>query len=628
VSPELVVALALGFGVLAQTLAKALRVPGIVLLLGTGLVLGPDGIGWIQPGVLGRGLYALVSLSVAVILFEGALNLDLKRLRREGRTIRALVTSGALITWVGGALAARFVLGWSWQLSILFGAMVIVTGPTVIGPLLRGLRVKPSVATVLEAEGVLIDPVGAILAAITLEAVLAPDAESLAAHVVGLLPRLALGASAGAAGGALMALVLRHPRLRPEGLESLFVLAGVLVTYAICNAVVSESGILAVVAAGVTLANLPTRIPEELREFKGYLTEGFIGLLFVLLAADVGFQELEALGEPGLLTVAALILVVRPIEIFACTWGSSLGWRERTFLAWLAPRGIVAAAIASLGAAALAERGEPGGDELRAMVFLTIAVTVVVLGGLGGLVARLLGVRAPARNAFILLGAEPVGFTLAEELRRGGRDVTLIDSNPDHCREAEETGWPVVFGNALEERTLARARPEQALAVVGLTANESVNHLFASEATDRMGVPQAYVALERRKSSVPRQMLDRHGIHVAFDGPRDLERWNVRFRHGLASLGRFRFEETEGTDEAPVRVSADPYLILAVERGGKVEPMRQDFVPKPGDGATIAVLEERADEARAALAAIGWMPQEPEAPEGGPEPEGEPTPAR
>jgi NhaP-type Na+/H+ or K+/H+ antiporter len=609
-SPELVVALALGFGVLAQTLAHALRIPGIVLLLATGLALGPEGLGWIQPSVLGHGLYALVSLSVAVILFEGALNLDLKRLRREGSTIRSLVTSGALITWVGAAIAAHFLLGWSWRLAILFGAMVIVTGPTVINPLLRSLRVKPSLATVLEAEGVLIDPIGAILAAITLEAVLAPDAGSLAAHVVGLLPRLALGAGAGAAGGALMALVLRHPRLRPEGLESLFVLAGVLVTYAVCNALLSESGILAVVAAGVTLANLPTKIPEELREFKGYLTEGFIGLLFVLLAADVGIGTMLAVGEAGLLTVAALIFVVRPIEVFACTFRSGLAWRERAFLAWLAPRGIVAAAIASLGAAALTERGQEGGEELRAMVFLTIAVTVVVLGGLGGLVARLLGVRAPARNSYILLGAEPVGLTLAEELRRRGRSVTLVDSNPDHCREAEEAGWPVVFGNALEERTLARARPEQALAVVGLTANESVNHLFASEATTRFGVPQAYVALERGSIGLPREMLDRHGIHVAFDGPRDLERWNVRFRHGMASLGRFRFAQDSVSDEVPERASADPYLILAVERGERIEPMRQDFEPKEGDFAIIAVLEERDSEAIEALAAIGWTPHE------------------
>jgi len=602
---ETVIALAFGFGVLAQALAALARVPSIVVLFGAGLLLGPGGLGWIQPRELGDGLFGLVSIAVAVILFEGGLNLDLKRLRREGRTIRSLVTTGALITWVGGACAARLLLGWSWELAILFGAMVIVTGPTVIGPLLRSIRVKPSVATVLEAEGVLIDPIGAIVAAVALEAVLAPDAGSLAASAVGLLPRLALGATAGAAGGALMALVLRSPRLLPEGLESLFVLAGALVTFALCNAALSESGILAVVAAGATLANLPTRLPEELREFKGYLTEGLIGLLFVLLAADVGIQEMTALGVPGLLTVAALIVLVRPLGVFVCTRGSRLNWREQAFVAWLGPRGIVAAAVASLGAAALEERGQPGGEALRALVFLTIAVTVVVLGGLGGLVARLLRVRAPDRNGVLVLGADRVGLALAEELRESGRSVTLLDANADHCREAEERGWPVIFGNALEERTLARARPEQALVAIGVTSNETVNHLFAREATERFRVPQAFVALERG-TDLPRELLARHGIRVLFDGPRDVERWNVRFRHGLVELGRFRLEDGAPTGPPAPSTRQDPYLILTVARGGRVEPMHQALLPKAGDEATVALLAERRDEANAALRALGW----------------------
>jgi NhaP-type Na+/H+ or K+/H+ antiporter len=611
VSAETVVALAFGFGVLGQALAAWLRVPSIVVLFGAGLLLGPGGLGWIEPDALGRGLFGLVAIAVAVILFEGGLNLDLTRLRHEGRTIRALVTIGAGITWIGGACAARWILGWSGQPSILFGAMVIVTGPTVIGPLLRSLRLKPSVATVLEAEGVLIDPIGAIVAALALEAVLAPDAGSLAASAAGLLPRLALGTGAGAAGGALMAFVLRHPRLLPDGLESLFVLAGALVTFALCNAALSESGILAVVVAGATLANLPTRLPGELRDFKGYLTEGLIGLLFVLLAADVGIHEMAALGLPGLATVAVLIVVVRPLGVFVCTRGSRLSWRERAFVAWLGPRGIVAAAVASLGAAALEARGQSGGEALRALVFLTIAVTVVVLGGLGPLVARLLRVRAPERDGVLVLGADRVGLALAEELRRSGRNVTLLDANPDHCGEAEEGGWPVVFGNALEERTLARARPELALAVVGVTSNETVNHLFAREAIERFGVPRAYVALESGRAGLPRTLLERHGIQVLFDGPRDVERWNVRFRHGLVERARFRFEPVAPDGPPPASSANDPYLILTLERAGRVELMHQDLPLRAGDEAAVALLIERGDEALASLAALGWTRAEP-----------------
>jgi NhaP-type Na+/H+ or K+/H+ antiporter len=611
VKPETVIALALGAGVLGQALGAWLRVPSIVLLFGAGLLLGPEGVGWIEPRALGAGLYSLVALAVAVILFEGALNLDVARLRREGRAIRGLVTTGALITWVGGACAARLFLDFPWSTSVLFGSMVIVTGPTVIGPLLRSLRVKPSVATVLEAEGVLIDPIGAIVAALTLEAVLAPDADSLAASAVGLLPRIAIGAGLGALSGGLMALALRRRHLVPNGLESLFVLAVVLVTFAVCNALLSESGILAVVAAGVTLANLPARLPEGLREFKGTLTEGLIGLLFVLLAADVGFREMAALGAGGLATVAALMFVIRPLGAFASTRASSLTVRERAFVAWLGPRGIVAAAIASLGAAGLEAHGHEGGEALRALVFLTIALTVVVSGGFGGLVARALGVRAPARSGLLVLGADRVGMALAAELRRAGRPVILFDANPDRCRAAEEAGWPVIFGNALEERTLARARPEQAASVVGLTSNETVNHLFAREARERFGVPHAYVALEHGSPRLPRELLQRHGIRVLFDGPLDLERWNVRFRHGLTELGRFRFEAPSG-GETPTSASMsalDPYLILTHQRGGQAEPMHRDVVPRRGDEATVALLAEQRAAALEALAARGWHPK-------------------
>jgi NhaP-type Na+/H+ or K+/H+ antiporter len=610
--PEAVFALALGLGVLGQTIAAHLRTPSIVVLLAIGLLVGPEALGWIEPRALGDGLLALVSLSVAVILFEGALNLDLRRLRREGRAIRALITTGALVTWLGAALAARAILGWPWPLAALFGAMVIVTGPTVIGPLVRTLRLRPSVATVLEAEGVLIDPVGAILAALTLEAVLAPDAGSLAATAFGLVPRLAFGAAAGAAAGWLLARALRAPGVVPQGLDGLVVLGGVLALFALCNAVLSESGILAVVAAGVALANAPTRLPDGLREFKGYLTEALIGLLFVLLAADVGFGAMLALGLPGLATVAALAFVVRPLDVFASTLGSALSLRERAYVAWLGPRGIVAAAIASFGAASLDAHGQPGGEALRALVFLTIALSVVVLGGLGGLVARLLGVRAPEPDAILLLGADQVGRALARELDAGGRRVVFLDSNPEHCRLAEEDGWPVVFGNALQESTLARARPEQAGAVVAATSNERVNSLFVREAQDQFRIPRAYVAREGLRTGVPREALERQGIRTLFDGPKDLERWNVRFRHGLAAVERFCFDGAPETPAAGATAPAgDPFLVLAVRRDARVEPMHEDFEPRPGDEAAVALDAEHRDEARAALAARGWKALEP-----------------
>jgi len=285
--------------------------------------------------------------------------------------------------------------------------------------------------------------------------------------------------------------------------------------------------------------------------------------------------------------------------------------------------------VASFAAASLEAHGQPGGEELRALVFLTIAITVVVLGGLGPLVARILRVRAPERDAFVLLGADEVGLALAAELRAGGRNVVFLDSNPDHCRMAQERGWPVVFGNALEERTFARARPEQALAVVGTTPNETVNSLFVREARERFSVPQAYVALEGGQAGVPRRLLERDRIHALFDGEKDVERWNVRFRHRLAEVVHCRWKPPpEPAEEADASVPPAPavedlFLVLTLERGGRVEPMHDALELREGDAAAIALHVERRDEALAALAALGWQP--PEEPTSGAGSEGAPA---
>ena len=248
--PSLIIALALAAGVLAQAVARHLRLPGIVLLLVVGVGLGPDGLGWVRPDELGGGLYALVDLAVAVILFEGGLNLEISRLRRSQVEIRRLVTWGAGITWLGAALAARYFLGWDWEIALLFGSLVVVTGPTVVGPLVAELRLRPKVATVLEAEGVLIDPIGAILAVLVLEVTISPGLDSLASGGLGLVLRLAFGAGAGMGAGFLLARLLAARRLVPEGHRNILVLALVLLLFEACDALVPESGIMAATLAG------------------------------------------------------------------------------------------------------------------------------------------------------------------------------------------------------------------------------------------------------------------------------------------------------------------------------------------------------------------------------------------
>lgn len=610
--PNFTVALALAAGVAAQSLARHLRVPGIVLLLLAGVGLGPDGLAWVDPRSLGSGLYAILDVAVAVILFEGGLNLEFSRLRRVQTSVRRLVTSGALITVLGGASAVHLLLGWDWTIAVLFGSLVMVTGPTVIGPLVAELRLKSRVSTVLEAEGVLIDPIGALFAVLVLALVLSPDPGSAASAGRDLIVRIGFGLLAGGLVGLLLAGALRVRRLIPEGLENIFTLAVVLLLFQGCEQVISHSGILAVTIAGAVLGNLPTPMSRELREFKDQLTVLLIGLLFVMLAADVRYEHVVALGVPGLLVVLALILVVRPANVWLSTLRSGLGVRERLFIAWVAPRGIVAAAIASLTAIALESEGLPGGVELRALVFLTIAGTVLLAGLTAGPMARLLDVRLPNREGVAILGAHGLGLALAEELRNADIPVVFIDLNPQHCRRVEEAGFTVIYGNALEERTLQRARFEQVRVAVGLTPNQTVNAVFVDRARDLFQVPQGLVAVERGDAGFAKELVENERAAIVFDGPHDMNRWDVRDRRGSVTIEHRRYAADAALPPEPSDADAssgmeEGFTLLAIRRGTRVQPMSVGFAFKDGDIGTFAVHEVDGPEARERLTTSGWL---------------------
>jgi len=622
--PNFMIAIALAAGVLAQSLARHIRVPGIVLLLLAGVALGPDGLGWIAPHALGEGLYTALDIAVAVILFEGGLNLQFSRLRREQLAIRRLLIFGPLVTLAGACLAVTWLLDWPPAIALLFGSLVIVTGPTVVTPLIHALRLRPRVATVLEAEGVLIDPVGALIAVLVLSLVLAPDLDSARAAGVDLVARLGLGLVAGVVTGFLLAKALQTRRLVPQGLENIFSLATVLLLFQGSEQMSPHSGILAVTAAGAVVGNRPTRVSRDLREFKDQLTVLLIGLLFVLLAADVRYEQVAALGLGGLGVVAALVLVVRPVAVWISTFRADLSVRERLFIAWVAPRGIVAAAIASLTAGALDVEGVPGGSELRALVFLTIGCTVLLAGLTAGPVASWLGVRLPDREKVAILGAHGLGIALAEQLRAGGTPVVFIDSNPQNCRRVEEAGFPVVYGDALEERTLQRAQFTGTRVAVGLTANKTVNAVFASRAADLFSVPEGLVAVEGMESGFAKELFATGKADVAFDGPHDMERWDVRHRRGSIVVEQRRFsadaakaaraaraateEKGEKDGEGNGPAIEERFVILTLTRGARTAPMAMSVSPADGDLAAIAIHEVEGADARERLLALGWLP--------------------
>jgi NhaP-type Na+/H+ or K+/H+ antiporter len=605
--PALTVALALAAGLVAQALAQHLRMPGIVPLLAAGVVLGPDGLHLIRPGTLGPALPALVGYAVAVILFEGGMNLNIQRLRRESGTIRRLVTIGAIVTAGGAAVAARYIMGWSWEHAILFGTLVIVTGPTVISPIVRRVKLNRNLQTILEGEGVLIDPIGAIIAVVALEVALQPTAQSFLSGLLGIGLKLSIGVLLGLASGYVLALLLRPRYLIPEGMGNVFTLAFVLTLFHISNALQPESGIAAVTAAGLVVGNIRTRALRDLMEFKEGLTVMLIGMLFVLLAADVRLEEIARLGWPALITVLVLMFVVRPLNVLASTFSSSLNSRERTFLAWLAPRGIVAAAVASFFAQELARHGDPGGEMLRAMVFLVIAVTVNVQGLTGGLVAGLLGVRRRANAGYAILGANELARALGQILRDGGEEVIFLDSRADATHAAQEHGFRVVFGNALEERTRQRAELDAVAACIGMTQNEEVNLLFVRRAREEYKVPRSAVVLE---GHITEEVIRHADAHILFGIRTDVDLWSLRLRRGTATIERYRRARRESPSwpddiDIPANLK-NAFVPITVQRNKKVTPVDETTRYNKSDELTLVVFKEKHDEAVQWLVTQGW----------------------
>lgn len=579
-----------------------------------GVVLGPDGLDVIRPRSIGTGLPLLVELAVAIILFEGGLSLNLQRLRREASTIRALITTGALVTAVGGAVAVHYTAGWAWPVSILFGTLVIVTGPTVINPLLRRIRVQRNLHTILEAEGVLIDPVGAVIAIVALE-IIVSGAHSAVAGPLDVVFILAIGTLAGVVGGLFISLLLRGEKVVPEPLRNILTLSLVLAVFEVSNAIRPESGIMAVVAAGMVVGNL-TVGNRDLLEFKEQLTVLMVSMLFVLLAADVRLEDVRAVGWAGMATIALLMFVVRPLDVAVSTVGSDLSLKEKAFLSWLSPRGIVAAAVASLFAQTMADAGMPGGAELRALVFMVIATTVVVQGLTGGLVASLLGVRRTVNNGYTIVGAGALGRTLARALIEQGHEVVLVDRNMGEIRVAQMEGLSAILGDATEEATLQTADIEGRRGLIAATPNAAVNLLVAQLGREMSPSVETYVALDEGRPGIPEERVEQDGHHVLFGHAFDMERWNHDLLRGLAVPQDWILGEVD--DEG----GQDP-RVWTEDRGGSVAlplltlgkklavPVDEDTRPRAGDSILFATLPRQRDRTDEFMGAAGWTSSEP-----------------
>ncbi|MFC6837480.1 cation:proton antiporter domain-containing protein [Halomarina ordinaria] len=483
----LVVAVIVAVGVVAQILGDRFRIPSIIFLIAAGIVLGPEGLGYVTRDTFGGALPSIVGLSVAVIVFEGAFHLSAQKLREAPRETIRLVTVGAAIALVGTAVTVRYALDAPWDISFLVGALLVATGPTVVTPILEVVPTRDSVEAALETEGIVNDVTAAILAIVVFEATVLSH-ETGAIIVEEFVVRLGVGALVGVAVAAALWVGVRYVDLSPGSAPQnarLLVLAGALVAYGVADAFRGEAGLAAVAVAGVLLGNLDLPYEEEISAFKGDVTLLVLSFVFIALTALLRFEDVLSLGLGGLVVVAAVVLVIRPALVLLSTVGDRFTRNERLFMSFVGPRGIIPASVATLFAVQLQESQPDAAALLVGTVFLVILSTVVLEGGFARYLAEYLDI-IPMR--VLIIGGGTVGRALADRLEDRGENVVIVENDDDAVERARNAGHTVHIGDGSDVDTLQSAGADNAKTVVAATGDDDVNLLVAQLANARFDI--------------------------------------------------------------------------------------------------------------------------------------------
>jgi NhaP-type Na+/H+ or K+/H+ antiporter len=480
-------------GIGAQWLAGRLRLPSILLLLVLGFLAGPV-TGLINPDeTIGDLLFPLVSIAVGIILFEGGLSLRFSELPKLSNVIFRQITIGALVTWLVAALAAHYLIQLDWRLSVLLGAILIVTGPTVIAPLLRQIRPNGKSGTVLKWEGILIDPVGAVLAVLIFEAILEGEFNQAPSVIaLGVLQTLVIGLVGGLLFAGIIILLFRHYWVA-DHLHNGMTLLLVVAAFALSNVLHPEAGLLTVTVMGVVLANQKIVPIKHIVDFKENLQVLLIGTLFIVLASRLQLNEISpVVSWQGLAFVLILIVVARPLSVLISTWRSDLNLKERLFLSWMAPRGIVAASVASVFAFELAGAGIAEAEQLVSLTFLVIVATVAFYGLTAGPVAQRLGLSERNPQGVLFVGANQLARSLAKILNEHGFRTALIDSDLQNVIASKKAGLSAVDGDALSEAILDELDLGGIGRMMAMTTNNEVNSLAVLQFQEVFGRAEVY----------------------------------------------------------------------------------------------------------------------------------------
>ncbi|AUP79493.1 cation:proton antiporter [Flavivirga eckloniae] len=447
-------------GILAQWVAWKFKIPAILPLILIGLLVGPiaaeflsdDGSKWIEPiwngekGLFpGEGLFYFVSLAISIILFEGGLTLKRSEIDNVGPVITKLITIGSAVTFFGAGILAHFVFGLSWELSFLFSALIIVTGPTVITPILRNIPLKKDVSTVLKWEGILIDPIGALVAVLVFEFIsVEGDSGFTKTALIEFGKIILFGTTFGFTFAHALAFVI-NKKLVPHYLLNVVSLSTVLLVFVESEVFAHESGLLAVVVMGMVLGNSKLKNIKELLYFKESLSVLLISILFILLAANINIEDLMLLVSwKTALLFASVVFIVRPLGVFLSTSKSKLKTNEKVFISWVGPRGIVAAGIASLFGSKLMKQGVEGAEYITPLVFMIVLGTVLLNATTARGFAKIVGVFLKRSEGILILGASQVSRLIGQYLMKNQRHVVLIDSNQANIQMAQELGLEAI----------------------------------------------------------------------------------------------------------------------------------------------------------------------------------------
>ncbi|WP_420401374.1 cation:proton antiporter [Flagellimonas sp.] len=486
-------------GIIAQWVAWRFKLPAILPLILIGLLVGPiatlyteDGGKLIEPiwngkkGLFpGEGLYYFVSLAISIILFEGGLTLKRAEIKNVGPVITKLITVGTVVTFFGAGVAAHYIFELTWQISFLFSALIIVTGPTVITPILRNIPLKKDVSAVLKWEGILIDPIGALVAVLVFEFISVGEGQAFTKTALIEFGKILLfGTTFGFTFAHALGFVIKK-NLVPHYLLNVVSLSVVLLVYVESDVFAHESGLLAVVVMGMVMGNMNLPNLKELLYFKESLSVLLISILFILLAANINISDLELIFNWNTaILFAVVVFVIRPLGVFLSSMGSDLKLNEKLFIGWVGPRGIVAAGIASLFGSKLLSKGEPGAEYITPLVFMIVLGTVLLNATTARFVAKIVGVFLKKSEGVLIIGASKVSRLIGNYLKKNNRHVVLIDNNQANIEKAQRLGLEAMTADIFSDSLADNIELNDMGFLLALTGNSDINE-FAIEKFQR-----------------------------------------------------------------------------------------------------------------------------------------------